>query len=161
MAGNERVENEPNSGFIGEGVLFKGSISAPNTLVVNGIVEGDVTARSVLVGVSGAINGSVKAIEADIHGRIKDNVVVEEFLHLSPTSQVEGTVTCRDIQIDRGACLKASFSSIGEAANDNPLAASVPAEAPAEAPVQTPIGLSPGVGKLNGAPPPATLTAAE
>jgi cytoskeletal protein CcmA (bactofilin family) len=149
MAGNE-------TGFIGEGVLFKGSISAPNTLVVNGIVEGDVTARSVLVG-AGAINGSVKAIEADIHGRIKDNVVVEEFLHLSPTSQVEGTVTCRDIQIDRGACLKASFSSIGEAANDNPLAASVPAEAP----VLTPIGLSPGVGKLNGAPPPATLTAAE
>lgn len=128
-------------------------------------MEGDVTARSVLVGVSGAINGNVKAIDADIHGKIKDNVEVDEFLHLSPTSQVEGTVTCRDIQIDRGACLKASFSSIGEPANDNPVAASAATETPvhvaAEAPVQPPTILPAAVEKLNGSPPPATLTAAE
>ncbi len=144
MADHETINHEPNSGFVGEGVVFKGSISAPNTLIVNGIVEGDVTARTVWVGVSGAIKGSVKSVEADVHGKISDNIEIEEFLHLSPTSQVEGTVSCRNIQIDRGACLKASFSSIGDEAEPEP-AAKTQEAANANASAAKPNGTAPRV----------------
>jgi cytoskeletal protein CcmA (bactofilin family) len=119
MSEGETKHAEPNSGFIGEGVIFRGSISAPNNLVIHGVVEGDVAARSVLVGASGEINGSLKSLEAEIHGKLGDSVEVAKFLHLNATSQVEGAVACGDIQIDRDASLKANFSSLGEVANDN------------------------------------------
>ena len=51
--------SEQNSCHIGEGVIFKGSISAPDTVVVDGTVEGDITARAVRIGVSGLIRSTV------------------------------------------------------------------------------------------------------
>lgn len=140
---NEINNKDANSGFIGEGVLFKGSITAPDTLVVHGVVEGDITARSVLVGASGSIKGSLKSVDAEIHGKVGDDVEVQDFLHLSPTSRLEGTVSCRDIQIDRGASLKASFISIEEVANDSVSDEEAQKEAPATAKPQGENGAHP------------------
>ena len=45
---------EPNVAYIGEGVIIKGEINVPDVIVVEGAVEGDVTARSVRIGTSGS-----------------------------------------------------------------------------------------------------------
>jgi cytoskeletal protein CcmA (bactofilin family) len=59
---------EPNVAYIGPGVTIKGEISAPDVIVVDGTIEGDVTPRSIRVGVSGSIKGNVVSDEAEVHG---------------------------------------------------------------------------------------------
>ena len=41
--------------FIGTGVVFKGSIIAPNQAIISGTVEGDLVARDVLIGAAGVV----------------------------------------------------------------------------------------------------------
>ena len=66
MTTNESRLAEANSVYIGEGVTFKGSITVPDVIVVDGVVEGDITARTVRVGVSGSIKGTVTSIDAEV-----------------------------------------------------------------------------------------------
>ena len=70
MTINEFRLAEPNVAYIGAGVTIKGEISAPDVIVVDGVIEGDVTARSIRVGVSGSIKGNVVANEAEVHGTL-------------------------------------------------------------------------------------------
>ena len=111
MTTNESRLAEQNSAHIGEGVTFKGSISAPDVIVVDGIVEGDVTARSVRVGVSGSIKGTVTSIDADVHGKLCDKIEVKEFLLVRSTGHIEGSLACGDVQVERGAILSATVTS--------------------------------------------------
>ncbi len=112
MSDNEDRGSEPNSGYIGEGVVFKGSISAPDMIVVDGTVEGDISARTVKIGVSGIVKGSLVAVDADIQGRLSDKVEVKQFLLVRATGRIEGEVACGDVQIEKGAVLAASVTSI-------------------------------------------------
>ena len=102
MTTNESRLAEPNSAHIGEGVTFKGSISAPDVIVVDGIVEGDVTARSVRVGVSGSIKGTVTSIDADVHGKLCDKIEVKSSCSFAPPA------------ISRAASLAGMYRSSGE-----------------------------------------------
>jgi hypothetical protein len=45
----------PNIAYIGAGVTVKGAIFVPDAIVVDGVVEGDVTAQSIRIGPTGAI----------------------------------------------------------------------------------------------------------
>ena len=130
MTTNESRLAEQNSAHIGEGVTFKGSISVPDVIVVDGIVEGDVTARSVRVGVSGSIKGTVTSIDADVHGKLCDKIEVKEFLLVRSTGHIEGSLACGDVQVERGAILSATVTSTrakAEAARPGPTEAARPA----------------------------------
>ena len=51
-------KGQPDNGaYIGKGVTFRGSISAPEAIIVEGTIEGDVTAQTVRIGVGGTIRG--------------------------------------------------------------------------------------------------------
>lgn len=111
MTTNESRLAEANSAHIGEGVTFKGSITVPDVIVVDGIVEGDVTARTVRVGVSGSIKGTVTSIDAEVHGKLCDKIEVKEFLLVRSTGRIEGSLACGDVQVERGAVLSANVMS--------------------------------------------------
>ena len=110
MTTNESRLAEANSAHIGEGVTFKGSITVPDVIVVDGVVEGDITARTVRVGVSGSIKGTVTSIDAEVHGRLCDKVEVKEFLLVRSTGRIEGSLAYGDVQVERGAVLSANVS---------------------------------------------------
>lgn len=65
---------ENSCAFFGEGVTFKGSITAPERIIVHGTVEGDLVARDLLVGPTGTIKGNVKVDQADIQGKVLQNI---------------------------------------------------------------------------------------
>src|SRR3990172_5632796 len=106
---------EPNVAYIGEGVTIKGEINVPDVIVVEGTVEGDVTARSIRIGTTGCIRGNVVASEADVHGSLSENAEVKQFLLVRATGRIEGNVTCGDVQVEKGAVLAGGgFSGLGE-----------------------------------------------
>jgi hypothetical protein len=60
--------------YFGEGVVFKGSINAPEKVVVHGTVDGEIIARDLLVGPTGTIKGKVSVDQADIQGKIFEHI---------------------------------------------------------------------------------------
>ena len=71
--------------LIGTGVTVTGNIDAPDDLVIEGRVEGDVTCSTLIVGEHGRVTGTVEA----------------ERLRLSGT--IDGTVTTHDLAVESGA----------------------------------------------------------
>ncbi|RTL48998.1 MAG: polymer-forming cytoskeletal protein [Bradyrhizobiaceae bacterium] len=103
--------NEPNVAYIGEGCNFKGVLQVPDSIVIDGVVEGDLTARSIKVGSSGAIKGNIIATEADIQGTVTENLEVKQLLIVRLTGRIEGTVSYGELQLEKGAVITGSFSS--------------------------------------------------
>jgi len=119
----ENLNLNENCVYVGVDVTFKGTISAPDAVVIAGTVEGDVTARTVHIATGGAIKGSLVANDADVRGALSEKVEIKEFLHLHSTARIEGDISCGDIQVDRGAAIVARAFTVGHVA---------PAEKPTE-----------------------------
>jgi cytoskeletal protein CcmA (bactofilin family) len=107
--------DQQNAAYIGAGVTVKGDVSAPEALVVDGRIEGDVAARAVVVGPSGEIRGKVNAVEADIGGAVAGEVHITRLLAIRTTGRVEGRVSYGEIALERGGVLKGELSSSEEA----------------------------------------------
>ena len=70
----------PDIAYIGAGVTVKGAIVVPDAIIVDGVVEGDVTAQSIRIGPSGAIKGKVVSTDIDISGTLAEKADIKEFL---------------------------------------------------------------------------------
>jgi cytoskeletal protein CcmA (bactofilin family) len=111
--GSTKTEGADNScAFFGEGVTFKGSITAPERIVVHGTVEGDLVARDLLVGPTGTIKGNVKVDQADVQGKVLQNIEARVCLSLRKTGRIEGSAIYGDIEIEKGGVLAGEVSSI-------------------------------------------------
>jgi cytoskeletal protein CcmA (bactofilin family) len=98
----------PDIAYIGAGVTVKGAIVVPDAIIVDGVVEGDVTAQSIRIGPSGAIKGNVISTDVDVSGTLADKA----------SGRVEGHVNCGDVQVERGAVLAGGIFSVYSAAAD-------------------------------------------
>jgi len=98
--------------YIGEGVTIKGEISVPDTLVVCGAVEGDVTVGNLIVGETGAIKGRITVAEnAEISGKVYEKLEVKCLLILRSTGRVDGNISYGLLQIEQGASIAGGLSS--------------------------------------------------
>ena len=98
--------------YIGEGVTIKGEISVPDTLVVCGSVEGDVSVGNLVVGETGVIKGrTVVAQNAEISGKVFEKLDVKCLMILRSTSRVDGNVSYGMLQIEQGATIAGGISS--------------------------------------------------
>src|SRR6476661_8803821 len=70
----------PDVAYIGAGVTVKGAIVVPDSIIVDGVVEGDVTARSIRIGPAGAIKGKVVSTDIDVSGTLAEKADINEFL---------------------------------------------------------------------------------
>jgi len=123
----------PDIAYIGAGVTVKGAIVVPDAIIVDGVVEGDVTAQSIRIGPSGAIKRNVISTDVDVSGTLAHKADIKEFLLVRSSGRVEGHVNCGDVQVERGAVLAGGIFSVYSAAADvRPVNDNVPAAAPAE-----------------------------
>jgi cytoskeletal protein CcmA (bactofilin family) len=99
-----------NNLVIGEGVTFKGSISAPGKAVINGNVSGELTADDLLIGTKGQVTGSVRAREIDVHGELNEDIVCKEHLLIHSTGKVSGTLEYHELEIQRGGKFKGNMN---------------------------------------------------
>ena len=98
--------------YIGEGVTIKGEISVPDTLVVCGVLEGDVTVGNLVVGETGAIKGRITVAEnAEISGKVFEKLDVKCLLILRSTGRVDGNISYGLLQIEQGASIAGGLSS--------------------------------------------------
>jgi cytoskeletal protein CcmA (bactofilin family) len=98
--------------YIGEGVTIKGEITVPDTLVVCGTIEGDVSVGNLVVGETGVIKGRITVAQnAEISGKVFEKLDVKCLMILRSTSRVDGNVSYGMLQIEQGASIAGGISS--------------------------------------------------
>jgi cytoskeletal protein CcmA (bactofilin family) len=150
---------------IGDGVVVKGTFTVPSKAVVNGVIEGDLTAEEVLIGPTGRITGRVSAKVIDVRGQLHNTIISEKNLIVRSTGKIAGKVHYSEIEIEKGGEIEGSLSQDSNdlqalessAAQSQAQAARVqaaPASAtPASAPASAPAPAAPAA-----AQPPASQT---
>ena len=101
---------------IARGVRVEGEFTSPGNVLIEGEVQGHVTAKGVLtVGTEAKLRADVSANEAIISGLIEGNVTITKRMELKASAKVMGDVTCETAVIEAGAVLNGKVS-IGTAA---------------------------------------------
>ena len=88
--------------FIGEGVTVTGSFSIPRRAVVNGTLNGELSADELLVGKQGRLNGQITVRNADVHGETNDTLTASNHLVIRGTGRVNGRASYGELEIERG-----------------------------------------------------------
>ena len=103
---------------IGEGVTIKGAIVVSETVVVEGLLEGDVTTENLVVSATGTISGRISVTRnADISGRVLEKLDVKGLLVLRATGRVEGSLSFGALTLEQGASITGEVSSTDYQAN--------------------------------------------
>jgi len=87
---------------IGDGVIIKGVFFVPAKAVINGIIEGDLTAEEVLIGTTGKITGRISAKVIDVRGQIHNTIISEKSLIIRSTGKISGKIHYVEIEIEKG-----------------------------------------------------------
>jgi cytoskeletal protein CcmA (bactofilin family) len=112
MSSAEPTIPDANRLYIGQGVTIKGEVSVPDTLVVCGSVEGDVSVGNLIVGETGSIKGRITVTEnAEICGKVFEKLDVKCLLILRSSGRVDGNVSYGLLQIEQGASIAGGLSS--------------------------------------------------
>jgi cytoskeletal protein CcmA (bactofilin family) len=113
MSSTEYSMPDQNRLYIGEGVTIKGEVAVPDTLVVCGTIDGDVSAGNLIVGETGTIKGRVTVAEnAEIYGRVSEKLDVKSLLILRAPGRLDGNISYGLLQIEQGASIAGGLSSI-------------------------------------------------
>lgn len=105
--------------LIGAGAVFDGNISAPETIRIDGIINGNCTCQKELIlGAEGEIKGNISAQNVIISGKVDGDISVQGKLELLSTGRVIGNITAKSLVIDEdaffdGRCIMASNQNAG------------------------------------------------
>lgn len=130
---------------IGDGVVVKGAFTVPSKAVINGVIEGDLTAEEVLIGPTGRITGRVSAKVIDVRGQLHNTIVSEKSLIVRATGKIVGKIHYSEIEIEKGGEIEGALSQGAEpvSASSPTSTASTPAPAPASPPSTSPAPSAP------------------
>ena len=103
MSSNNQ-ETPSRSNIIGNGTTIKGEISANGDVRIDGTIIGTVKSTGkIVIGQQGMVEGEVICNSADVSGRLKGLVRVEELTSLKSTSRIEAELYTKQLFIEVGA----------------------------------------------------------
>jgi len=110
--------SDANTLYVGEGVMINGVVLTSGTVVVHGVLEGDISVNELFVGETGTIKGRVTvARNAEILGKAFERLNVKGLLVLRAGCRVDGTVSFGTLQIEQGASITGGISGSEERAD--------------------------------------------
>lgn len=102
---SSNVQESPvRNNLIGNGTTIKGEIIATGDIRVDGTVVGTMKSTGkVVIGQQGVVEGEILCNSADISGRVKGIIRVEELSTLKSTSRIEAELYTKQLFIEVGA----------------------------------------------------------
>ena len=97
--------------FIGEGVTVKGTFTVPDIVTVAGNVEGELSAREIIIESTGFVKGKIESETLDIKGRAEESILSKKFMIIRSTGSVTGAVKYSEIEIEKGGHLHGDVQS--------------------------------------------------
>ena len=91
--------------LIGTGAVFDGNLSAPESVRVDGALNGNCDCKAQLViGVEGVIKGDINAQNVLISGKVEGDIIANGKIELLSTGKIAGNITAKSLVIDEDAC---------------------------------------------------------
>lgn len=108
MSKKETKKNEEivTSSFnlISQGTEIKGDIVCRGDIRMDGTIKGNIDSKAkVVIGASGAVEGTIVCQNADISGAIAGGIEVAESLYLKATATLNGEITTGKLIVEAGA----------------------------------------------------------
>lgn len=88
--------------IIGEGATINGTIKENNEISIQGMVEGDIECKDLMVGKSGTLKGKIKTDSLSVEGNIEGELTVKGLLKLMSSGTVSGKISYGSLQIHEG-----------------------------------------------------------
>ena len=120
----------PGPSFIGGDLRVRGTLESGGAVHIEGTVDGDIRATSIVVGEKGAVTGNLAADAINVHGFVCGDIEAHT-VELEATAHVIGDTMHQVLRVERDACLDGNYRTIGK-----------PREGPA--PEGAPKGIGPG-----------------
>ena len=110
----------PRPSLIGRDLRVQGTLKSGGSVHIDGNVEGDVQATSIIVGEKGSVTGNMAADTIDVFGFVRGNINART-VELESTSHVIGVTTHQVLRVERGACLDGNYRTMGKSREGTPL----------------------------------------
>ena len=94
---------------LAQDLRITGEVSSTGTIEVLGEIEGNLTARGLIVGAEGKMNGTVSAEMVEVKGKLDGRVTTQSFA-LRSTAEVAADVAYTTLVIESGAQIAGKFT---------------------------------------------------
>jgi len=100
----------PQQTVIGATVMIKGDLTANESIVVDGFVEGSIeTTGDVHVGMHGKVYATVRADNIKVSGKVVGNITASNKIELESTAVLEGNIRAPRLSISESALFRGSI----------------------------------------------------
>jgi cytoskeletal protein CcmA (bactofilin family) len=86
-----------------------GEVSSTGTIEVLGEIEGNITAKGLIVGIEGRVSGTVSAENVEVRGKLDGSVATHGFA-LRASADVQADILYTTLLIESGATIEGKFS---------------------------------------------------
>ncbi len=107
--------NPHGSLLVGEGVYMKGSMRVPGTASVDGKMEGELAADTVIIQPNGSMDGNTTANHVRVAGSLTNTTVANRTLIVEATGVIAGSITYEELEIKKGGSLQGGIYKVGQA----------------------------------------------
>jgi cytoskeletal protein CcmA (bactofilin family) len=115
--------------IISADLVVTGTLASAGDVQIDGRVEGDIRATSIVIGEHASILGDVSAEEAIIRGRVEGSIRARK-VQLCATSHVEGNILHEALSVEAGAFFEGNCRHSDNSLGDGASTGSIPAPAP-------------------------------
>lgn len=98
---------KPATSVLSSDLVIHGNIQSSGDIQVEGVIEGDIRAQTLIVGESATVTGEVVAEEVIVHGRVVGRLRGLK-VRLSTSARCEGDIIHKTIAIESGAHFEGS-----------------------------------------------------
>jgi len=106
----------PTPSIIGSDVQIEGDIKTDGELQLDGAITGDLTCGGLVMGESGAVEGTITADTVTVRGLVKGEIKARS-VRLEKSAVVEGNVFHESLSVEAGAKLTGHFAHTNASAD--------------------------------------------
>ncbi len=115
MSKTEQTLNVNTVSRISQGTVFKGTMSSPSDIRLDGTYEGDIVSEGkVVIGEDAVFKGNITCVDLDFWGQVEGEFVVRGTLSLHSGCQVKGKIRTRKLFVELGSGFNGNCTMIGE-----------------------------------------------
>ena len=97
--------------IISEDSEFKGNIKTPGEIQIDGLLNGNVKAKQIVVGINGNVRGNLTASFSRILGKVEGEIRAE-VLEIVKTATVKGNLFKKTISIESGSKITGNINEL-------------------------------------------------
>lgn len=103
--------------FVGENSHFTGNVETEGTIRIDGLLEGNVQADWVVLGVKATVKGNIIARGIVVGGKIEGNLLAKEVVDVKAQGVISGDIEAGKFLVVEGGVLNGRVSMLTDASN--------------------------------------------